>query len=378
MQVAWRRSIPAQPPAEDPGDPALIDQLRTEIARGGPITFARFMEVVLYDPERGYYATSTDRPTRAGDFLTAPEMHPIFGWVLARRIDALWREMGEPATFTLREYGAGSGALALAILDGLRRLDSGLAAALRYQPIDLPAQVARARDTLTGAGYGALLSDGDPAIPFSGAVIANEYLDALPVQRVAYRDGRLRELRVGWDGGRFVDVTTDVADARLEAWIGASDVQLGEGHVVEISLAMADWLLELGAQLERGAALVIDYGAGAAQLYGESRPTGTLRAFRQQHVSSDVLAALGHQDITASVDFDAFERAALEAGFRMDGRVRQAEFLLTNGLEEAYAEARIEADREWSTATALRSAVRRLIDTSALGGYTVATISKGL
>lgn len=375
MRVDWRRSTLPAPPADDPGDPALIEQLREEITLNGPITFARFMEVALYAPGRGYYAASTARPTRAGDFLTAPEMHPIFGRVLARHLDTLWHQLGEPRPFTLREYGAGTGALILALLDGLRRMDSELLAVIHYQPVDLAAQVAQIEQHLANAGLGELL-DSSVAGPFVGAAIANEYVDALPVQRVVHRGGRLHELRVGWANGRFVDVPTDVQDDRLSAWISAANVSLADGQVVEVNLAMLDWLKVLGTDLERGAALVLDYGAGETDLLGGSRPTGTLRAFRGQHVSSDVLTAVGHQDITAHVDFDALERGARQAGLIVVERSRQAEFLLANGLEEAYAEARTEADQVWDAAVTLRAAVRRLLDTSALGGYTVVTMAK--
>jgi SAM-dependent MidA family methyltransferase len=107
------------PPADDAGEPALVELIRAEIERDGPITFARFMERALYEPGLGYYAVSATRPTRAGDFLTAPELHPIFGLTVARQIDEMWRLMGRPRPFVVREYGAGTGALYLAIVDGL-------------------------------------------------------------------------------------------------------------------------------------------------------------------------------------------------------------------------------------------------------------------
>ena len=377
MQVAWRRSTAARPPADDPGDPGLIGQLRDEIARHGPLTFARFMEVALFDSAHGYYATSTERPTRAGDFLTAPEIHPIFGWALARRVDALWRQMGEPDPFTLREYGAGTGTLAIALSEGLARVGSRLSEILRYQPVDLPAQVAVLEGRLAEtrlAGRIEAAAEGR----FVGCAIANEYVDALPVHRVVQEDGRLRELRVDWKDGRFVDVRSDLSDGRLAGWFTDAGVELGAGQVAEVNLAMLDWIAQVGRELERGAALVLDYGAGAGDLYGASRPTGTVRAFRAQHVSSDALTAVGHQDITAHVDFDALERGARAAGLTVVDRSRQAEFLLANGLDEAYANARTEADQDWSEALALRAAVRRLIDTSGLGGYLVLTLGKGI
>ena len=110
------------PPPPDPGDPRLIDLIRAEIESGGPITFERFMERALYEPGVGYYAVSADRPTREGDFLTAPELHPIFGWAIAAQVHEMWERLGNPNEFVLREYGAGSGALGRSITDGLGRL----------------------------------------------------------------------------------------------------------------------------------------------------------------------------------------------------------------------------------------------------------------
>ena len=377
MQVAWRRSAVSRPPTDDAGDPALIEQLREEIALHGPVTFSRFMEVALFDAARGYYATSTERPTREGDFLTAPEIHPIFGWVLARRVEALWRQLGEPGAFTLREYGAGTGTLAIALFEGLTRMGSRLTELLRYQPVDLPGQIARLEHRLAEAGLAERIEAAAQG-RFVGCAIANEYVDALPVHRVVQEDGRLRELSVDWQDGRFVVAPTDLSDGRLAAWFADAGVELADGQVAEVNLAMLDWITRLGRELERGAALVLDYGFGADDLYGGSRPTGTVRAFRAQHVSSDALTAVGHQDITAHVDFDALERGGRAAGLTVVDRSRQAEFLLANGLDEAYADARTEADRDWQAALALRAAGGRLIDTSALGGYVVMTFGKGI
>ena len=344
----------------------------------GPITFARFMERALYEPGLGYYATSVDRPTRAGDFLTAPELHPIFGHVLARRIDGMWRALGQPQTFTVREFGAATGTLFLTLLEGLIGFDSDLVGAIRYQPVDLALQRATLEQRLVAAGHAGMLSDATSDAPLVGVVLANEFLDALPVHLVVREGDALREIHVDWQGGRFVEHIGELSDARLGTWFSDSGIELADGQRAEASLAMLDWVSPLGSQLERGFAIVIDYGASANELYAAHRMTGTLRAFRGQHVSSDVLGAVGHQDITAHVDFDALERAARGAGLTVIERRRQNEFLIDNGFDEAYAAARLEADQDWSAALSLRSAVRRLIDPQALGGYQVAVLGKGL
>ena len=144
---------PAGPPA---GSAELVDLIRTEIESSPDrrITFARYMERALYEPELGYYRSAADRPTDAGDFLTAPETHAIFGWTLARRVESLWAELSRPRPFQLVEYGAGSGTLALSILDGLRRHGATeLVDAVRYEPVESnPHRVADLRLRFETAG----------------------------------------------------------------------------------------------------------------------------------------------------------------------------------------------------------------------------------
>jgi len=344
----------------DVGAPALVDLIRAEIDRNGPITFARFMERALYEPGLGYYATSNNRATRAGDFLTAPELHPIFGWALARQVDEMWARLGSTRDFALREFGAGTGALGEAVREGLARAGSTLAVALRYEPVETDGR----------------LAGGRPSESIVGAVLGNELLDALPVHRVVRVDGELRELHVGWSDGRFVDVLGELSDQRLRDRLERDPVPLPEGQQAEISLATADWLGEVHRHLERGYVLLIDYGLGQANLRSARRATGTLRAFRGQQVSSDVLSGVGRQDITAHVDLDALEADARAAGFEVLGRTSQAEFLMGCGLDEIYQAARTVADQDWEPALLLRSALRRLLDPLHMGAYAVVILGK--
>jgi SAM-dependent MidA family methyltransferase len=340
MRAEPVRSDLVAPPADDAGEPRLVAAIGAEIEARGPISFARFMERALYEPGLGYYATSRERTTRAGDFVTAPELHPIFGQVVARQIGEMRERLGNPAKFTVREYGAGR-----------RTLGQALPADINYEPVEF--DTARA------------------ARPFSGVVLANEFLDALPVHRLVHHgDAEVAELLIGRSEGKFVQVEGELTDDRLLGYLERHGIGLHAGEIVEINLGVADWLTEISRELERGFVLILDYGG--------SRPSNTLRAFRGQHVSSDVLGAVGHVDLTANVDFDALEAEARDAGFEVLGRVRQAEFLLNAGLDEAYAAARIDADQDWDSALALRAAVRRLLDSSGLGGFQVVILGKAV
>jgi len=372
-------------------DPVLVGRLRAEIAATGPITFARFMSIAQADPERGYYATSDERQTRAGDFLTAPELHPIFGATLARVAEEMWRAMGRPARFALREYGAGSGRLAIDLLGGLEADGSGLLEALRYEPLELvPARVQRIGQRLTEAGFEHVLRDsaspvGVPAVlpADSGCVIANEFLDALPVHRLVARDGRLLETFVGWEdqgdeetGGRFVDVVDEPSTPALAERLAAENVALADGQRAEVCLELDAWAEEMSGALEAGYAVILDYGRPAGELYGPSRPDGTLRAYSGHRVHDDPFVAIGRQDLTAHVDFTAVERAAAAHAWRTLGLTTQAEFLVGAGLAELLAARRSEPTLSAKDYLALRASVARLLDPLALGGFRVLVLGR--
>jgi SAM-dependent MidA family methyltransferase len=378
MEVDRRFVGVAPPEPDDTGVPELASALRAEIQQHGKITFARFMQRALYEPGLGYYATSAARPTRAGDFLTAPELHPIFGHAIAGQLHEMWERLDEPPRFVLREYGAGSGSLALAIADGLERTSSPLLARLSYQPVELPGRIEVVEKRLHEAGRRGLLEGGESGTPFVGCVLANEFVDALPVHRVERRDGVLRELYVTWRDGRFAEEPGELSTPALAGWFTESGTELPEGHRAEVNLAMGDWLRNLGRELERGYALVIDYGAPARDLYAPRRAQGTLRAFRGQHVSSDLLGGVGRQDLTAQVNLDALERGARGAGLQVLGRTTQAEFLVGCGLEELLQQHREGVAEDWQALLLLRSAVRRLLDPLHLGGYAVVVLGSGV
>ncbi len=152
------RRIPAADLDRIESDPDLVERIRGEIEHRGPITFARFMELALYDPEGGYYRAQSPRPGRTGDFLTAPEAHPIFGRTIARHVDDVWHVLGRPSGFTIREIGAGRGALAEGLLAGLTADESALAGDVRYRPVEVePRRLEELRERLAAAGLVTLL-----------------------------------------------------------------------------------------------------------------------------------------------------------------------------------------------------------------------------
>jgi SAM-dependent MidA family methyltransferase len=361
-------------------DETLVELLRAEIERDGPITFARFMEVALYTPDRGYYRGADARPGRDGDFLTAPEAHPIFGAAVARAVADAWDRLGRPDPFVLREHGAGTGALGIAILDGLAAERPDASAAIRYDPIELdPGRTASIADRLAAAGHAERLLPRDaPRTPIDGFAIANEVLDALPTHRVVGRGGKVREVLVGWTDGAFVDVEAEPSTDALVDRLAAEGVTLADGQRGEICLAVDGWVAAAAGALERGVLVLIDYGYPAVELYDPvRRRDGTLRAYLRHRVHDDPYVHVGRQDLTAHVDVTAVERAAIAADLTHLGTTTQAAFLVALGTDELLRAIQADPATTMEDYLVLRSALVRLVDPSAMGRFRVMAFGRG-
>jgi len=396
IEVGLRR-VPELDPAPLPeGEPRLVARIADEIRASGPMTFARFMELALYDAEAGYYTSAGSErslgPGRDRDFLTAPESHPIFGWAVARHLESVWDAIARPAQFVIREHGAGSGALAAGILDGLRRSGSALFEAVRYQAIDVaPARLAVLMDRLGEAGLDRHV---EPATdhPGPGAILANELLDALPVHRVeAGPNGDLLERFVtltaverpgseAGPGGPAAAFTTQIGPPSTPALaerLAREGVHLRPGQAAEICLAIDGWIARAAAPLERGAVLLIDYGYPATQLYRPERGS-TLRAYHRHRVHADPLVAIGRQDLTAHVDLTAVERAAVAAGLEPIASARQADFLADIGIGELLVALQSDPATTFESYLEARSALVRMLDPRATGSFSVLAFGRDL
>ncbi len=361
-------------------DEDLVTRIHAEIDRDGPITFARFMDLALYDPAGGYYRSAAARPGREGDFLTAPEAHPIFGAALSRAVADAWDRLDRPDGFVMREYGAGTGALGVAILDGLRAERPDLAAIIRYQPVEVEAARLEAiAERMAAAGLGAALDLGPAASdPIEGVILANEVLDALPTHRLAARSGVLREVFVGSLDGAFVDVEAEPSTTSLAERLETDGVTLADGQRAEICLALDGWVAAVAAGLQRGVALFIDYGYPATELYDPvRRRDGTLRAYLRHRVHDDPFIHVGRQDLTAHVDVTSVERAAAAAGLAHLGTTTQAEFLVGLGTEELLQAIQADPATTLESYLAVRSALFRLLDPSAMGRFRVMAFGRG-
>jgi len=384
--IPVRRSVPGSVhvgPADatrgaDPGSvPELFARLRAEIARDGPITFARFMEVALYDPDFGYYRSETERPGRGGDFLTAPETHPIFGQAIARQVEELWEMLDRPRPFALLEYGAGSGALAEAMLRELERPDGPMTAAVAYEAVEINRFRRAALDARLAAAGLTPHSGDSPAV---GCAVANEFLDASPVHRVRWLDGRLVELFVDQagtsDADGFIDRPDEPSTPALAARLAEEGVVLAEGQQAEVCLGLDAWFEDLAHRLERGYAIVIDYGRPGPELYSAARIAGTVMGYIRHRAIEDPYRNIGRQDLTAHVDFSSVQLAAQHHGFEPLGLTTQAEFLIGAGAEELLERVRSDPRTDLATWVELRSAVVRMLDPRAMGGFRVLVLAR--
>ena len=346
--------------------PGLAAKIRYEVERAGPMPFERFMDLALYDPDGGYYRSAEARPGRAGDFITAPELHPIFGEMLGRAMAQVWDALGRPEPFVITEHGAGEGAMAVPLL-------RTTPAAVRYAPLEVDQRrLAAIHARLDEAGLGDRL-ESEPATPFDGVVLANEVLDALPVHRVRRRGEQLRELAVDVDAdGAFVEVEVEPTTHALADRLASEGIVLADGQTAEVCLEFDRWIADATASVRRGLLLLIDYGAPAAELYDpRRRRDGTLRAYVRHQVHGDPYRFVGRQDLTAHVDVTAIERAAHANGLETVGITTQAEALIGLGIEDRLREIQADPATTMEAYALLRSALIRLLDPAAMGRFRV-------
>ncbi len=310
----------------------LVAAIAREIgARDGWIPFARFMDMLLYEPGLGYYAAGARKFGAAGDFVTAPGMSALFGRALARQV-AQVMAMSAPAVL---EAGAGTGRLAADLLAELERLGQ---LPERYDILDLSADLRERQQQTLAAAVPHLLPrvrwlDRLPAT-FTGVVVGNELLDAMPAHIVAWREDTICERGVEFDGTiGFAWGERPAGGALLAA---AAEIgrqcRLPAGYESEIGLAARAWTAEWGHRLERGALLLIDYGFPRHEFYHPQRSGGTLMCHYRHHSHTDPFHLPGLQDVTAHVDFTAIIAAAHASGLDLLGYTSQGQFLLNCGI----------------------------------------------
>ncbi len=307
----------------------LAGLLAERIRSRGPLTFADYMEACLYHPEYGYYSNSPSRPR--SDYYTNPDVHPVFGRLLARQLCEMWEGMGRPEPFCLVEAGAGTGNLAREILDFTAKSFKEFYSALHYSAVEASqarcAALAAMLEHQIARGRAISLAALPQEIP-AGCIFSNELLDALPVHRVVQEQGELREIYVDIVDDMLVERSGPVSTPDVTAYFAEQGITLAEGQQAEAGLAACRWVLEAGRRLGRGFVLTIDYGHEARELYDERHMRGTLLAYERHRASEDFFRAPGYQDLTAHVNFTALDIWGQRAGLDRTGLVPQSNFLL--------------------------------------------------
>jgi SAM-dependent MidA family methyltransferase len=308
------------------------ERLLAAAAGSGTLRFDHFMEIALYEPGLGFYASPEVAIGRRGSFYTAPQVSPLFGAALAERIVAEHERLGRPAGFSVVEIGPGDGTLAADVLRALGDRPTPVAIAdyrlvERSDPLrDRALERARAAAPGGGIEVRASRSIGEEG-PFEGIVVANEFLDALPVRRLLRRDDGWRELEVRFEGGHAAWTERPLDGAVGPPPIGSAE----DGTIVERSPLVAPALREIADHLVRGAALLVDFGEEAAALR-RAHPRGTLAALWRHQALDDPLALPGLADLSAFVDFTLVRAAARSAGLEETANRTQAEALAAWGL----------------------------------------------
>ena len=312
----------------------LAERIREEIrAAGGALPFARYMELVLYAPGLGYYSAGARKFGAAGDFITAPELSPLFSRCLARQCAEVLAAVPQGS---ILELGAGSGVMAADMLLELQARDQLPA---EYLILEVSGELKeRQRQTLitkaTALASRVRWLDALPAA-FSGVIVGNEVLDALPVERFLKRPGGFDEYCVRADGEGFT-WSTRPAGEQLAAVLKAFETTLAEplkpGYVSELNLGLMPLVSSLAAALEQGALLLLDYGYPRAAYYHHERSMGTLMCHYRQRAHDDPFLYPGLQDITAHVDFTAVAEAGTSSGLELTGYTTQAHFLMALGV----------------------------------------------
>ena len=301
---------------------------------GGSISFAEFMQHALYAPGLGYYAAGSTKFGAAGDFVTAPEVSSVFGHVVARQCAEV---LGQVEDGAVLEFGAGSGKLAADVLARLESLDC---LPVAYRILEVSADLRERQEKSLRQHVPDLVHLvswlDTPPVGHRGIILANEVLDALPVERFLRRDAGVMQQRVSAEPGGLAFIEAP-APALLESAVFGLEADLGEtlpdGYVSEICLALPDWIAQLEAGLDEGIAFLFDYGVSRREYYAAERSDGWLRCHFRHHAHNDPLILPGIQDLTAWVDFTRVAEAAADAGFEVAAYSAQAQFLMSGGLE---------------------------------------------
>ncbi|MGB0910563.1 MAG: class I SAM-dependent methyltransferase [Nitrospirales bacterium] len=354
----------------------LLQRIIDEIVRSGPITFARFMELALYDECDGYYMTvgfhspeqskDDSRIGWSGDFYTSSDVHPLLARCLVKQICEIDGLLGHPSHFTVVEMGPGKGLLAREMMRVCAAEEKGLSSRLTYVLVERSHMMQKIQERnlreYVEKGWSiewhSSLSTLDPH-SVHGVCISNELVDALPVHRVKkVKDCLFQEVFVDYRNGELCEhldepSTPDIS-AYLKSYVHGYDMQWPVGYCTEVHVESVRWMEEVANVLERGVVLTIDYGHTASDYYDVSRTDGTLLCYHKHSASSNPYVRVGEQDITAHVNFSALASKGAEVGLSVTGFTNLMNFLLGLGADRMLADVDPESEEMQSAIQFLR------------------------
>ncbi|MBD2072431.1 class I SAM-dependent methyltransferase [Phormidium sp. FACHB-592] len=384
---------------EQDSNPALGNLIARQIAESSQqrLTFATYMDLALYHPQYGYYATNAAVIGAKGDFFTSPHLGADFGELLAEQFVQMWEIMQRPTPFTLVEMGAGQGLLAVDILRYLQHRHPTFVRSLEYIIVERAAaliaeqqrQAMSLKDLDVQLRWSSL--EALPSHSIVGCFFSNELVDALPVHQISLVSGQLQEIYVTATQGEnntpyFSEVTGELSTPRLAAYFERIGIALTakpypDCYRSEVNLAALDWLQTVAERLQRGYVLTIDYGYTSARYYSPTRSQGTLQCYYQHTHHSNPYIHIGKQDITAHVDFTALEQQGAVCGLKRVGFTQQSLFLMALGLGDrmaALSQSTASTMQDIQAALRQRDALHLLINPMGLGNFGVLVQAKGL
>ena len=357
------------------------------------ITFAEFMDLALYHPQFGYYATPGSIIGPQGDFVTSPHMGHDFGQLIAEQFADMWATIGKPERFTVMVMGAGQGLVAVDAIAHLKNHHPDCFTTLNYLIIEKsPALRAEQQKRLShwqqeGLSVKWRSLEEIESNTIVGCAFSNELIDAFPVHLVELKDQILQEVWVAHTDEDFSTTTNELSTKHLKRYFESADIDFTDypdGYRTEVNLAALNWLTQVSEKLSRGYILTIDYGYTAERYYSKARSEGTLQCYYRHSYHNDPFIHIGKQDLTAHVDFTALEQKGDELGLENLGFTQQGLFLMALGLGDRLNALSTVQSTESATAQNIqkimmrREALQQLISPMGLGDFGVLIQAKHL
>lgn len=311
----------------------IIEKIKIE----GPITFETFMDMALYEPDHGYYATDKTEIVRAGDFYTSQHVHSIFGSMIGKQIKEMWELMGKPQSFFAVEPGAGAGYMCKDILDYLNK--QGLLNSVTYAIIEKNPFIKKTQKNLLKDYFDHVVwaSSMKELGTIRGCILSNELLDSFPVRLIQMED-ELKEIYVTADNNNLHELRGLPNSNVVFDYLKEFSVKLPMGYRTEINLRIKDWLRNISDILSEGFILTIDYGYPSRDYYSHERNRGTLLCYYKHQTTENPYINIGEQDMTAHVNFSSVRKWGEEFGFETLGFCQQGIYLVSLGIDEMIQE----------------------------------------